>query len=154
MEDGSTTLDFYYNKIKYTITFDSKGGTKVDTQTKNYEEKVDEPDDPTKDGYKFLYWYEEKDGEKVIYDFDTPVTSDKTLIAEWEKIKIIPDNPEEDTDVTEQKEEVPAKKTDTTTATKILPNTGIIGTALIGTLIVLLGAFFGIRYFKLRKDMK
>lgn len=154
LEDGSTTLDFYYNKIKYTITFDSKGGTKVDTQTKNYEEKVDEPDDPTKDGYKFLYWYEEKDGEKVIYDFDTPVTSDKTLIAEWEKIKIIPDNPEEDTDVTEQKEEVPAKKTDTTTATKILPNTGIIGTALIGTLIVLLGAFFGIRYFKLRKDMK
>lgn len=154
LEDGSTTLDFYYNKIKYTITFDSKGGTKVDTQTKNYEEKVDEPDDPTKDGYKFLYWYEEKDGEKVIYDFDTPVTSDKTLIAEWEKIKIIPDNPEEDTDVTEQKEEVPAKKTDTTTATKILPNTGIIGTALIGTLIVLLGAFFGIRYFKIRKDMK
>lgn len=145
LADGSTTLDLYYNKVNYTIIFDSKGGTKVDNQTKNYEETVDEPENPTKDGYKFLYWYEEKDGKKVIYDFDTPVTSDKKLIAEWEEIKIIPEEP--------KKEEVPTQKTDTTVAKKVIPNTGI-GTAVFGTLLLTICAFFGIRYFKLKKDMK
>ena len=150
LADGSTTLDLYYNKINYTITFDSKGGTEVDNQTKNYEEKVDEPEDPTKDGYKFLYWYEEKDGKKVIYDFDTPVTADKNLIAEWEEIKIIPDNPQEEP---KKEETIPTQKTDTTVAKKIIPNTGV-GTAIFGAIIAIICAFFGIRYFKLRKDMK
>ena len=150
LADGSTTLDLYYDKINYTIVFDSKGGTEVDNQTKNYEEKVDEPEDPTKDGYKFLYWYEEKDGKKVIYDFDTPVTADKNLIAEWEEIKIIPDNPQEEP---KKEETVPTQKTDTTVAKKIIPNTGV-GTAIFGAIIAIICAFFGIRYFKLRKDMK
>ena len=145
-EDGNLVLNFYYNKKQYNITFDSKGGTKVDNQTKKHQETVDEPENPTKDGYKFLYWYEEKDGEKVIYDFDTPVTSDKKLIAEWEEIKIIPETPKQENTISTQ-------KTDTTIANKIIPNTGI-GTAIIGTVIAIICAFFGIRYFKLRKDMK
>lgn len=147
VEDGSLTLDFYYNKEQYTITFDSKGGTEVSDQTKNYNEKVDEPEDPTKEGYTFWYWYEEVNGEKKVYDFDTPVTEDKTLIAEWKENKVTPD-----TD-TSKNNTYTTGKVDTTTATKILPNTGIIGTAII-TIVVLIGAFFGIRYFKLRKDMK
>lgn len=144
-EDGSLVLNFYYNKKQYKVTFDSKGGTKVNDQTKIYGEKVDEPENPTKDGYKFLYWYEEKDGKKVIYDFDKPVNSDKHLIAEWEEIKIIPDTPKENT--------VPTQKTDTTVAQKVIPNTGV-GTAIFGAIIAIICAFFGIRYFKLRKDMK
>lgn len=145
-EDGSLVLNFYYNKKQYNITFDSKGGTEVKDQTKIYGEKVDKPQNPTKEGYKFLYWYEEKDGKKVIYDFDTPVNSDKKLIAEWEENKIVPD--QKDTE-----KQVPAQKTDTTTATKVLPNTGI-GTAIIVAIILLAGAIFGIRYFKLKNDMK
>jgi len=149
-EDGSLVLDFYYNKKQYKITFDSKGGTEVDDQTKSYGEKVDEPKDPTREGYKFLYWYEEINGKKIIYDFDRAVNSDKKLIAEWEEIKIIPDNPN---DETKKEETVPTQKTDTTTATKVLPNTGI-GTAIIVAIILLAGAIFGIRYFKLKNDMK
>ena len=146
MKDLSAAQNFYYNKKQYNITFDSKGGTEVKDQTKIYGEKVDKPQNPTKEGYKFLYWYEEKDGEKVIYDFDTPVTSDKKLIAEWEEIKIIPETPKQENTISTQ-------KTDTTTATKVLPNTGI-GTAIIVAIILLAGAIFGIRYFKLKNDMK
>lgn len=146
LEDGTLELNFYYNKKQYNITFDSKGGTKVDNQTKVYGEKVDEPDDPEKQGYKFLYWYEEIKGKKVIYDFDRAVNSDKKLIAEWEEIKIIPDEPKKE-------ETVPTQKTDTTVAQKVIPNTGL-GTAIIITIIGIICAFFGIRYFKLRNDMK
>ena len=149
-EDGSLVLDFYYNKKQYKITFDSKGGTEVDDQTKSYGEKVDEPKDPTREGYKFLYWYEEINGKKIIYDFDRAVNSDKKLIAEWEEIKIIPDNPN---DETKKEETVPTQKTDTTVAQKVIPNTGL-GTAIVGTIISIICAFFGIKYFKLRNDMK
>ena len=138
-EDDNLELNFYYNKKEYNITFDSQGGTQVEDQTKMYGEKVTKPSDPTKNGYRFLYWYEEKDGKKVIYDFDKPVNSNKKLIAQWEQIKIIPDEP---------------KKEDNTTAKTILPNTGITGTIIVFSSIMILGLFFGIRYFKLKKYIK
>ena len=146
-EDEKLELNFYYNKKQYNVTFDSKGGTKVEDQTKLYGEKVSKPSDPTKEGYRFLYWYEEKDGKKVIYDFDKPINSDKELIAEWEEIKIIPDN--KDTE-----KQIPAEKEDSTISKKILPNTGIMGTMIAFSSLMILVLFFGIGYFKLKKYIK
>ena len=42
---------------------------------------VEAPADPEKDGYKFLGWYTD-DGN--LFDFDTPITADITLTAEFE----------------------------------------------------------------------
>lgn len=148
-DDENLVLNFYYNKKQYNITFDSKGGTKVEDQTKLYGEKVTKPSDPTKEGYRFLYWYEEKDGKKVIYDFDKLVNSDKKLIAEWEEIKIIPDDSDQKTE-----KQIPAEKEDKTISNKILPNTGIMGTMIGFSLLMILGLFFGIRYIKLKKYIK
>ena len=67
---------------KYTVTFDSKGGTEVEPQTVNKDEKVTEPEAPTKSGYTFGGWYEEASCD-TEYDFDTAVTSDFTLYAKW-----------------------------------------------------------------------
>ena len=44
--------------------------------------KVNKPTNPVKTGYTFDGWY--KDGS--LYNFDTPVTSDITLIAKWTSI--------------------------------------------------------------------
>ncbi len=67
---------------KYTVTFDSQGGTEVEPQTVNKDEKVTEPEAPTKSGYTFGGWYEEASCD-TEYDFDTAVTSDLTLYAKW-----------------------------------------------------------------------
>ena len=66
-----------------TVTFDSKGGTFVETQKVPFNGYAEKPDDPTKEGFTFAGWYLD-DSE---YDFDTPVTGDITLIAKWEEIK-------------------------------------------------------------------
>lgn len=39
-------------------------------------------DDPVRDGYRFLGWYLDDE----LFDFDTPITEDITLVAKWEKI--------------------------------------------------------------------
>ncbi len=65
---------------KYTVTFDSNGGTTVESQEVKKNKKVDRPTDPTKAGYSFVAW--QLNGSD--YDFDTKVTEDITLVAKWQ----------------------------------------------------------------------
>ena len=55
---------FEKNKT-FTVTFDSNGGTEVKKQEVKANEKVEEPNEPTKEGYSFKGWY--LSGKK--YDF-------------------------------------------------------------------------------------
>ena len=79
---------------KFTVTFNSDGGSDVDAQTITKGDKAAKPADPTKawtgtlpaglhtgipDSDHFDGW--QKDG--AAYDFDTPVTADITLTAKW-----------------------------------------------------------------------
>jgi uncharacterized repeat protein (TIGR02543 family) len=66
---------------KVTVRFNSNGGTAVAPQTINKGEKATRPANPTMDGYTFVNWY--LDGK--VYDFNTPVTEDITLHAQWKK---------------------------------------------------------------------
>ena len=65
---------------KFTVTFNSDGGNKIDPQTilKGY--TAVKPEDPQKEGYIFLGWFISDD----LYDFSTPVNSNITLTAKWE----------------------------------------------------------------------
>lgn len=65
----------------YTVTFNSDGGSEVASQEIVSGYTAKEPDAPTRDGYKLNYWTL----NGVEYDFDTPVTSDITLVAVWEE---------------------------------------------------------------------
>ena len=68
---------------KYTITFDSIGGSIVLDQSVKKNDKVLKPADPIKKGYMFIEWqYNDKP-----YDFDTKVTKDLTLKALWKELK-------------------------------------------------------------------
>lgn len=68
----------------YLVTFDTKGGSKVDSQTVKSGEKATKPaTDPTSEGNKFLGWF--CDFEAVTpFDFNRAITSATTIYAGWE----------------------------------------------------------------------
>ena len=68
-----------------TVTFDSKGGTAVQPQSKVCGDKVDAPTGVTKDGYTLEGWYtDEQLTPASKWDFDnSTVTGDITLYAKW-----------------------------------------------------------------------
>jgi len=63
----------------FDVTFDSDGGSEVDSQNLKDGDKVEKPENPEKKGYYFEYWT--FNGSE--YDFNTRVTSDFTLKAKW-----------------------------------------------------------------------
>jgi len=63
----------------FTVTFNTDGGSEVAAQTVEDGKSATKPDDPTKEGFYFLGWYE---GENV-YEFTQPVSGDLTVTARW-----------------------------------------------------------------------
>ena len=79
------TLTAKWNINKYTVTFNSYGGTPVPpAQEVEYGLTATKPDDPTLKGYTFAFWYLGDDEQNATaYDFNTPVTENITLTAKW-----------------------------------------------------------------------
>ena len=77
-------IDYRANTVDldtYTLTFDSNGGTEIIPQIVQHGATATEPNNPAKAGYIFKCW--QRDGKK--FHFNTPITDDITLVAEWEK---------------------------------------------------------------------
>lgn len=73
-------------KKKFTVTFNSNGGTAVAEVEVKKGEKVEKPADPTREGFEFEGWT--LDGE--LYNFNQEVNSNITLIAKWkEKSQVV-----------------------------------------------------------------
>ncbi|WP_407269434.1 InlB B-repeat-containing protein [Radiobacillus sp. PE A8.2] len=68
--------------ITHTVTFDSNGGSSVNTETVAYESTVDEPADPTKEGHAFQNWYSDE-ALNTVFDFNSQIKEDITLYAKW-----------------------------------------------------------------------
>ena len=67
---------------KYTVTFDTDGGSEISSKEVNEGEKVAKPSNPTKAGYVFKEW--QLNGK--TYDFNTSVTKNIKLVAVWEEV--------------------------------------------------------------------
>src|SRR5690554_4329178 len=67
---------------QFTVTFDTDGGSVVDSQVVVKDGFVIEPEEPTKEGYTFVEW--QLDGE--TFDFETPISESFALVAVWEEI--------------------------------------------------------------------
>ncbi len=83
-DNGSNNEDDYIlNKASFTVKFDSDGGTEIKSQTVKEDEKILKPDDPEKEGYRFIGW-------KLGFDYwsfgKNKVKSDITLKAYYEPI--------------------------------------------------------------------
>ena len=74
-------LLFYLKKDGYLVTFNSNGGSVVAPVKTGLAKTIKKPENPVKEGYHFVGWY--LDGEK--FDFDTEITENITLQAEYEK---------------------------------------------------------------------
>lgn len=70
---------------KYTVTFDSNGGTSVASQKVESGKKATKPADPTKEGYTFVEWTL----DSKTYDFNAAVTKNITLVAVWKENKVV-----------------------------------------------------------------
>ncbi len=71
--------------IKYTVSFNSNGGSAVASQTIIAGGKATKPSDPSRDGYKFIGWMH----NGGAYNFDSAVNGNVILTAEWEVIPVL-----------------------------------------------------------------
>lgn len=79
---SNITLEAKWVEVKknnYTVTFNSNGGSGVSSQTVVEGSKVSKPNAPTKSGYNFKGWL--LNGK--TYDFNSSITGNITLVANW-----------------------------------------------------------------------
>lgn len=71
---------------KYTVTFDTDGGSYVYKEKVSYDERIKEPIEPTKMGYEFVGWFL----DDKPYDFNSSIKNDIKLVAHWKKYESKP----------------------------------------------------------------
>ena len=67
---------------KYTVSFNTDGGSTVASQTVESGQKAKEPAEPELKGSWFLGWYSDE-GLAKKFDFNTPITTATTVYAKW-----------------------------------------------------------------------
>ena len=72
-------------KQRYTVTFNSNGGSSVAAQTVEYGEKATVPTEPTYEDHKFMGWCYDINGN-TAFDFDAPITENVEVYAIWNEI--------------------------------------------------------------------
>lgn len=65
-----------------TLTFDAKGGSEVASIANGVGLPFTAPAEPTREGYKFIGWFEEETFENE-FDFAAGIAADKTIYAKW-----------------------------------------------------------------------
>lgn len=85
--DNVLVLNAIWERENCTVSFDSDGGSSVEAVSVAYGRTVAEPDDPAKAGYSFAGWVVAKStgsfAKGEAFDFDTPITENIKLKAEW-----------------------------------------------------------------------
>ena len=71
----------------FTITFDSKGGTDVPSHNQMYGQLLEEPEPPTREGYRFTGWYVDTGCFEQWDVLEDKIEMDMTLYAGWEKLE-------------------------------------------------------------------
>lgn len=72
-------------KQKYTVIFNSNGGSAVDPQSVEYGGKATIPESPVYEGHKFMGWCLSPDGSEVV-DFEKVITSNVEYYAVWNEV--------------------------------------------------------------------
>lgn len=91
LEKGRTATA-QWKTVEHKVTFNTNGGSDVPSQTVEHGKTATNPEAPTLDGKVFMGWKENASDENY-FDFTTPITADKTLVAIWqEPVQKIDDN--------------------------------------------------------------
>ena len=71
---------------RYTVSFQSNGGSYVEEQRVSLGKRVVRPKDPTREGWIVVCWSTDNSSVSYVeYDFTRPVTGDFTLYAMWRR---------------------------------------------------------------------
>lgn len=70
----------------YDITFDTMGGTAVESQVRMYGELVEEVQPPTREGYVFDGWYRDQNTTYPWNIQEDTVVESMTLYAKWKAL--------------------------------------------------------------------
>lgn len=91
---GEMVLFAKWDLNSYTVSFDSRGGSAVESITAYYNSTIIAPQDPVREGYIFTGWFKDEDLADP-WDFENDrVTEDITLYAGWKEV--VPEEPEEE----------------------------------------------------------
>ncbi|SEL85157.1 S-layer homology domain-containing protein [Paenibacillus sp. OK003] len=82
MNDNDVTLYAQWQPLYVNISFESNGGTEVESQKVSYNSSAIIPDAPEKEGYSFFGWYKDAQLQQA-FDFNTSLTRNITLYAKW-----------------------------------------------------------------------
>ena len=82
-QNEALTLYPVWNTNKYTITFDTNGGSEIAPITQDYGTAITAPADPTREGYTFIGW------DKAIPA--TMPAENVTVTAQWQLVARMPD---------------------------------------------------------------
>ena len=100
---GNCGAEVMWNYVipEYTVTFNTVGGTTVDSKTVDENNVISTPT-TEKDGYTFAGWYTD-DQYTTEFNFNTPITEDITLYAKWVEVgsETVTDTPSNETPVLE-----------------------------------------------------
>ncbi len=81
--DGSLTLEIYYTRNTYSISYMNDGNIHYQ-KLRYYDEVLPGASVPTKAGYEFGGWYTKPNGDGVLFDVDAHMpASDVTYYANW-----------------------------------------------------------------------
>ena len=98
--DDMVMSALYTTEIVSTVKFETFDGSKIDDQIIKVNllsaNKLAKVEDPTKDGYTFKGWYEDRELTKE-FDFNKKIITDTTIFAKW--VKNTPNTPSEEKNI-------------------------------------------------------
>ncbi|MBQ7564315.1 MAG: BspA family leucine-rich repeat surface protein [Lachnospiraceae bacterium] len=83
VEASAENIETIQDTVKYTVTFDSMGGSKVEDQTVEEGGRVSEPENPVKKGYIFDGWCIDKQCNTFYEFYRSEISESITLYAKW-----------------------------------------------------------------------
>ena len=72
-------------KQKYTVKFNSLGGSVIDDQIVEYGAKASSPENPQYDGHRFVGWVKSEGGSELV-NFDEAITGNVEYFASWNEM--------------------------------------------------------------------
>jgi uncharacterized repeat protein (TIGR02543 family) len=133
---GTVYIPFIYEPFIYTVTFDDRNGNKNSIQVED-NTPLAMPESPVKEGYIFVGWSQDKKSNDV-FDFDTPITDNITLYANWDQ------NVEDDDSLQDEDNKDNGTPDSGASAGSHSPDTGDNTSALLQTMILLLASATGV----------
>ena len=89
---SNTTVYAKWTAKDYEVSFITEHGKAPASQNVPYNETADDPGKLSAEGYTFIGWYTDDIHYSTKFDFSTPITSNTTVYAKWEKnAPVLPD---------------------------------------------------------------